>query len=210
MVGRRRGSIGSQRAIGRGPHTPEGIDAVVVGLVDRVTRRMRTAHRVAGHAVSRQPLCVAAGGLVARSRPGPAAEAHGLAHEEGARLGVGGARDDGPHVAAGHAEHEVGRIDHAGRERAASVVAQVQASGGKATSLKLLREGKPLTVTITPELRKIEAEPHHQTVRFWSVPLHSSERPVLNLHSQPQGVLNLSGRPPVCLSDRRHPNLPVM
>jgi DNA polymerase IV len=46
VVGRRRGSIGAQRAIGRGPHTPEGIDAVVVGLVDRVTHRMRKAHRV--------------------------------------------------------------------------------------------------------------------------------------------------------------------
>ncbi|GAA0895137.1 DNA polymerase IV [Pseudonocardia zijingensis] len=46
VVGRRRGSIGSQRAIGRGPHTPEGLDAVVVGLADRVTNRMRKAHRV--------------------------------------------------------------------------------------------------------------------------------------------------------------------
>jgi DNA polymerase IV len=46
VVGRRRGSIGSQRAIGRGPHSPDGIDAVVVTLVDRVTRRMRAAHRV--------------------------------------------------------------------------------------------------------------------------------------------------------------------
>jgi DNA polymerase-4 len=46
VVGRRRGSIGSQRAIGRGPHTPEYLDEVVVGLVDRVTRRMRRAHRV--------------------------------------------------------------------------------------------------------------------------------------------------------------------
>jgi DNA polymerase-4 len=45
-VGRRRGSIGSQRAIGRGPHSSEKIDAVVVSLVDRVTRRMRGAHRV--------------------------------------------------------------------------------------------------------------------------------------------------------------------
>jgi DNA polymerase IV len=46
VVGRRRGSIGSQRAIGRGPHTAASIDAVAVGLVDRVTRRMRKAHRV--------------------------------------------------------------------------------------------------------------------------------------------------------------------
>ena len=45
-VGRRRGSIGSQHAMGRARHQPADIDAVVVGLVDRVTRRMRTADRV--------------------------------------------------------------------------------------------------------------------------------------------------------------------
>jgi DNA polymerase IV len=42
----RRGSIGSQRAIGRGPHTPAEIDASLITLVERVTRRMRTAGRV--------------------------------------------------------------------------------------------------------------------------------------------------------------------
>ena len=45
-VGRRRGSIGSQRAIGWRPKTMAEIDSSLVGLVDRVTRRMRTAHRV--------------------------------------------------------------------------------------------------------------------------------------------------------------------
>ncbi len=45
-VGRRRGSIGSQRALGRSPRSAEEVDAVVVGLVDRVTRRMRAAGRV--------------------------------------------------------------------------------------------------------------------------------------------------------------------
>lgn len=44
--GRRRGSIGSQRALGRSRLSPEDTDAVLVGLVDRVTRRMRTAGRV--------------------------------------------------------------------------------------------------------------------------------------------------------------------
>jgi DNA polymerase-4 len=43
---RRRGSIGSQRALGRSPRSPDAIDAVVIGLVDRITRRMRTAGRV--------------------------------------------------------------------------------------------------------------------------------------------------------------------
>ncbi|MDQ6670196.1 MAG: DNA polymerase IV [Chloroflexota bacterium] len=45
-VGRRRRSIGSQRALGRTKRSPEALDAVVVGLVDRVTRRMRAAGRV--------------------------------------------------------------------------------------------------------------------------------------------------------------------
>ena len=44
--GRRRGSIGSQCALGRSWRTLEDVDAVLVGLVDRVTRRMRAAGRV--------------------------------------------------------------------------------------------------------------------------------------------------------------------
>jgi DNA polymerase-4 len=45
-VRRRRRSIGSQRARGRRPWTPGEIDADIVALVDRVTRRLRTARRV--------------------------------------------------------------------------------------------------------------------------------------------------------------------
>jgi DNA polymerase-4 len=44
--GRRRRSIGSQCALGRGSRAREDVDAVLVGLVDRVTRRMRAAGRV--------------------------------------------------------------------------------------------------------------------------------------------------------------------
>jgi DNA polymerase IV len=43
---RRRGSIGSQRALGRSRRRPDELDAVLAGLVDRVTRRMRAAGRV--------------------------------------------------------------------------------------------------------------------------------------------------------------------
>jgi DNA polymerase-4 len=43
---RRRRSIGSQHALGRRDRTLADIDAVLVGLVDRVTRRMRAAERV--------------------------------------------------------------------------------------------------------------------------------------------------------------------
>jgi DNA polymerase IV len=45
-TGRRRGSIGAQRALGRAPTSAEALDAAVIGLVDRVTRRMRAAGRV--------------------------------------------------------------------------------------------------------------------------------------------------------------------
>jgi DNA polymerase-4 len=45
-VGRRRRSIGSQRALGRSWTSPEALDAAVVGLVDRVTRRLRASGRL--------------------------------------------------------------------------------------------------------------------------------------------------------------------
>ena len=44
--GRRRGSIGAQRALGSRPKPQAEIDAALLGLVDRVTRRLRTAERV--------------------------------------------------------------------------------------------------------------------------------------------------------------------
>jgi len=43
---RRRRSIGSQHALGRRRRTPAELDTELVALVDRVTRRLRAAHRV--------------------------------------------------------------------------------------------------------------------------------------------------------------------
>ena len=45
-TGKRRGSIGSQRALGSRPRPPQEVDAVLIGLVDRVTRRLRRAERI--------------------------------------------------------------------------------------------------------------------------------------------------------------------
>jgi DNA polymerase-4 len=42
---RRRRSIGAQHALGRGRRSPAALDAVLAGLVDRVARRLRAAHR---------------------------------------------------------------------------------------------------------------------------------------------------------------------
>lgn len=45
-VSRRRRSMGAQRALGRRRRSPEELDTIVVGLVDKLSRRLRGAHRV--------------------------------------------------------------------------------------------------------------------------------------------------------------------
>ena len=44
--GQRRRSVGAQRALGRGPKSLDDVETSLLGLVDRVTRRMRAADRV--------------------------------------------------------------------------------------------------------------------------------------------------------------------
>jgi DNA polymerase-4 len=43
---RRRRSMGAQRALGRTPRSPDELDAVLIGLVERLARRLRAARRV--------------------------------------------------------------------------------------------------------------------------------------------------------------------
>ena len=45
-VGVRRRSMGTQHALGRRRRSPEELDAVLVGIVDRIARRLRAAQRV--------------------------------------------------------------------------------------------------------------------------------------------------------------------
>ena len=45
-TGRRRRSMGAQRALGRGSRSPAELDTIVVALVDRLARRLRAARRV--------------------------------------------------------------------------------------------------------------------------------------------------------------------
>jgi DNA polymerase-4 len=52
-AGRRRRSIGSQSALGSASRSPDALDARLVGLVDRVTRRMRASGRVGNTVVLR-------------------------------------------------------------------------------------------------------------------------------------------------------------
>ena len=73
-VGRRRRSIGSQRALGRRPRSPADIDALLVALVDGITRRMRAAGRVGRTVVLR--LRFDDFSRMTRSRTLPQANAH--------------------------------------------------------------------------------------------------------------------------------------
>ena len=45
-TGVRRRSMGAQRALGPRPRTPEDLDAMLLGLVDKLSRRLRSAHRL--------------------------------------------------------------------------------------------------------------------------------------------------------------------
>ncbi|MCX2933459.1 DNA polymerase IV [Mycobacterium sp. CVI_P3] len=87
----RRRSVGAQRALGRQATTPAELDAVVIGLIDRITRRMRSAqrtgrtvvlrlrfddftritrsHTMARATASTGPILTAARGLVAAAEP---------------------------------------------------------------------------------------------------------------------------------------------
>jgi len=46
VVGRRRSSIGSQRALGRGDHSPELVTTTMLNIVDRIGHRLRLSKRV--------------------------------------------------------------------------------------------------------------------------------------------------------------------
>jgi hypothetical protein len=48
-----------------------------------------------------------------------------------------------------------------------ALVAAVQNARGKSTRLELLRAGKPSSIQVTPEPRKVEPNPHSEAVRLW-------------------------------------------
>ena len=89
VVGRRRRSIGSQRAFGWGRWTPADLDAYLVGLVERVTRRMRDAGRVGRTVTLRVRFADSA--RITRSHTLPRATARTAAVLEAGRLLLAGA-----------------------------------------------------------------------------------------------------------------------
>jgi DNA polymerase IV len=76
QVGRRRGSIGSQCALGRARRSACEVDTVLVGLVDRVTRRMRAARRVGRTVVLRLRFDDFSRATRSHTMPRPTAETH--------------------------------------------------------------------------------------------------------------------------------------
>jgi DNA polymerase-4 len=90
VTGRRRGSVGSQRALGRRPRTDDELDAILLGLVERVTRRLRAAGRIGRTVVLR--LRFGDFGRATRSRSLPWATAHTDTVLRSARALLHGAR----------------------------------------------------------------------------------------------------------------------
>jgi DNA polymerase-4 len=78
QVGRRRGSIGAQCALGRSRRTMEEIDAVLLGLVDRVTRRMRKAGRIGRTVVLRLRFADFSRATRSYTLPRPTSETHAI------------------------------------------------------------------------------------------------------------------------------------
>jgi DNA polymerase IV len=76
VVGRRRGSVGAQRALGRSPRSLEEVDAVLIGLVDRVTGRMRAARRIGRTVVLRLRFDDFTRATRSHTLPWPTAETH--------------------------------------------------------------------------------------------------------------------------------------
>jgi DNA polymerase-4 len=77
-TGRRRGSIGSQHAFGRSPRSLEAVDADLIALVDRVTRRMRRAGRVGRTVVLRLRFGDFARATRSHTLPRATAETHAI------------------------------------------------------------------------------------------------------------------------------------
>ena len=105
--GRRRGSIGSQRARGRSRAGPAEIDADLVALVDRVTRRMRAAGRVGRTVVLRLRFDDFSRATRSHTLPWATAETHAILTTARGLLSHGHAADraPGPH-ARGHLRRE--------------------------------------------------------------------------------------------------------
>ncbi len=96
-TGRRRGSVGAQRALGTGPHRPEHVRGALLGLVDRVCRRLRGGNRLARTVVLRLRFADYTGATRSRTLAHPTASGAELAAAATALLDQAGAlvRDRG-------------------------------------------------------------------------------------------------------------------
>ena len=163
VVGKSRGSIGAQRAIGHGPHAPEFVRAALLGLVDRVCRRLRKAHRVARTVVLRLrfedytkatrsrsfAFATDSGEQIAAAAVALLAAAGPLVRERGITLvgvALGGLESD----AFVQPELLLGGVDRGGIDAAVDAVA-VRFGTQAVVRGSLLRRGEGLAVPLLPD-----------------------------------------------------------
>ncbi len=141
---RRRGSIGAQRALGRSRKSADELDAALLGLVERVTRRMRAAGRVGRTVVLRLRF----DDFSRATRSGTLQRATAETHD-GARPGQRAAGNrDADDRAAGHHPHRnrglqsrerPSEATHASHSPAAAVLLWTPRSTRSATATEWLR-----------------------------------------------------------------------
>lgn len=163
VTDRRRGSIGAQRAIGHGPHAPEFVTAALLGLVDRVCRRMRTAHRTARTVVLRLrfedytkatrshsfPHATSSGADVAATATMLLEAARPLVRERGITL-VGVALTNLEPDTIVQPQLVLGPVDTAGMDSAVDAVA-ARFGSGAVTRASLLTAGDGFSVPMLPD-----------------------------------------------------------
>ena len=137
----RRRSIGSQRALGRGNRSAAELDAILVGLVDRVTLRLRTAKRACRTVVLR--LRFADYARATRSQTLPEATTAHRRDPGGAARAAGGGRAADPRArdhAAGDLAHEPVRGGRRPARAAAGPAPVLRAGLGRRRRARPLRE----------------------------------------------------------------------
>ncbi|WP_208012429.1 DNA polymerase IV [Cellulomonas shaoxiangyii] len=163
VTDRRRSSIGAQRALGHGPHSPTFVRSALLGLVDRVARRMRGAHRTARTVVLRLRFddytratrshsfahATDSGEQLAAAATALLDDAAGLVRERGLTL-VGVALTN---LGSDAAVQDTLPLEHADRsalDTAADAVAQRFGSGAVVRA-SLLRSGDGVAVPLLPD-----------------------------------------------------------
>jgi serine protease Do len=92
------------------------------------------------------------------------------------------------------------KLDDTAIDKTETLSAKVQTVGGKPAKLAVLRASKTITITVTPEPRKVETanQDHEKTVRLWRTVVNARRNSLLNVvtHDSPFSTVQTYRIPP--------------